>query len=76
VPKRWSNASNIRRKRANVVIANGRWTITATIATLVRNGDLKPRFHQWIDLVPPEIPTLRETVQQNDQGALALNNRA
>jgi hypothetical protein len=57
----------------DVVGFNLRWTVAAAVATLIRRGDLEPGFNKRINLMSPEIPALREAVQENDQRAFAFD---
>src|SRR5690349_14971108 len=74
VTKSRSNTGNISCECTNVIIANGRWTVTATIAARIRNGDLKARFHQRVNLMPPQLPALRKPMRQNDQRTFPLDD--
>src|SRR6185436_938633 len=49
-------------------------TVTAAIAALVRHGHLKPGVHQEVDLMAPEIPTLREAVKENNKRSFAFDH--
>ena len=49
-----------------VVSLNRRRTVAVAVAALVRQSDLKAGPHQRIDLVAPEIPALRPSVQKNN----------
>ena len=48
----------------------------AAVAALVRRGDLEPGFNQRVNLMSPEIPALREAVQENDQRTFAFDHDA
>src|SRR5215468_502766 len=69
-----SDARNVSRKGANVILSDGKRPITAAVTALIGHSHLKPCFHQGINLVTPQIPTLREAVQQNDQRPFPFNH--
>ena len=71
-----SEANDVIRQFNDVVGFDRLGPVAATVATLVGHGDLEPSFHQRVDLVAPEVPALRETVQQNDQRTFAFDHGA
>jgi len=69
VAERSRNADDVGAEIDDVVgVYRGR-LIAAAITSLVWDRDLEARLDNWIDLVPPQIPALWESVQQNYQRA-------
>src|SRR5262245_17534666 len=76
MPESVRQSGDVVRQLDNVVGFDLRRTIAAAVAALVRDSDLEPGFDDRIDLMPPEIPELRETVQEDDKWAFAFDHGA
>ena len=76
MPKSRSNACDVSGKSANVIIRDGERAITAAKTTLVRDRYLESGFDQGVDLMTPQIPALRPSMQQNNKRPLALDHGA
>jgi hypothetical protein len=74
--KRIRQSGDVVRQLDDVVGFDLSGTVTAAVAALVWRGDLEPRFNQRVNLMSPEIPALREAVQENDQRAFAFDYNA
>jgi hypothetical protein len=59
----------------DIIRFNSLRLITAAVATLVRDRDLKPGRNQGINLMPPQTSALRKAMQKDDEGAVAFDNR-
>jgi hypothetical protein len=74
--ERISQSYDVVRQLDDVVGFDLRRTVAAAVAALVWRDDLEPGFNKRVNLMSPEIPALREAVQENDQGAFAFDNGA
>src|SRR5262249_53850032 len=50
--------------------------VTAAVTSLIRDSDLKACGDERIDLMPPQVPALREPVQKNHERTAAFNDGA
>ena len=68
------NTDHILGQLDDIIRLNGLGPVAAAIAALVRHRNLKAGLDQRVDLVPPQIPALREAVEKNHQRPRALNH--
>ena len=73
--KRISDTSHIVSQLNGIVGFNLVWAVATSIPTLIRNCHLETGCNQRIDLMAPQIPTLRESMQKNDKGSTTLDYR-
>ncbi len=76
VTERAGKPGDIVRQFDDVVGFNLRRPVAASITALVWRGHLEPGGDQRINLMPPQVPALREAVQENDQRAIAFDDGA
>ena len=74
--ERVRQSDDVIRQIDDVVGFDLRGAVAAAVAALVWRGDLEPGFNKRINLMSPEIPALREAVQEDDQGAFAFDHGA
>jgi len=74
--ERTREAIDIASQRTNVVVRDSFGTAACTVTALVGYGDAITGGNDGIDLIAPQIPALRPAVEQDDQGAVAFDDRA